>query len=40
VYESQIEDSMQNVYITDHKKKTEQYLTHSAEEDEHFFRYS
>lgn len=31
---------MEDVYITDHIKKAEKYLTFSEEEDEQFFRYS
>lgn len=40
VYDSQIEDSMQNVYVTDHKKEAEKYLTFSEEEDQHFYKVS
>lgn len=39
VYESQVEDSMKDVYITDHKRKAEQFLTFSEEEDAQFFNY-
>ena len=31
---------MKDVYITDHVKKAEKFLTFSEEEDEHFFKYS
>lgn len=34
VYASQIEENMQDVYVTDHKKKTEKLLTFSEAEDE------
>jgi hypothetical protein len=30
---------MEDVYITDHKAKTEQLLTFSEEEDEQFYKY-
>jgi hypothetical protein len=40
VYDSQIEDSMASVYVTDHKKPAEKYLTFSEEEDQHFYKVS
>lgn len=39
VYQSQIDESMADVYVTDHKVKTEQLLTFSEEEDEQFYKY-
>jgi len=39
VIESQTDDAMKDVYITDHIKKTEKLLTFSEEEDEQFYKY-
>lgn len=39
VIESQTDDAMKDVYITDHIKKTDKLLTFSEEEDEQFYKY-
>ena len=39
VYDSQIEDAMKDVYITDHKAKPRKFNTTNAKEDEQFFNY-
>ena len=40
VKQQQLEDSMKDVYITDHKYKARKLNTTSADEDEHFYKYS
>lgn len=39
VNDKNIEHNMKDVYITDHKKVTEKFLTHSEEEDAAFYKY-
>ena len=39
VVASQQEDSMKDVYITDHKAKIKKFITFSEEEDEHYYQY-
>jgi len=39
VYDSQIEDAMKDVYITDHKAKPRKLNTTNAKDDEQFFNY-